>query len=50
MAEFLKNNKIGAIEGCDKTSKQWLDLQDISPDYVFFQAPCDAQFPFLRSK
>jgi CDP-Glycerol:Poly(glycerophosphate) glycerophosphotransferase len=47
MAEFLKNNQIDAIEGYNKTNKQWLDLQDISPDYVFFQTPYDWQFPLL---
>ncbi len=34
------------ISGYNREKKEWLDLQDLAPDYVFFQTPYDHQFPY----
>ena len=34
------------IIGYDKGKNEWLDLQLLKPDYVFFQTPYDSIFPF----
>lgn len=47
MAEFLQAEKISeVISGYDQEMGKWLDLQKLSPDFVFFQTPYDQQFPY----
>jgi len=47
MIEFLEKKKIVFIPGYNVKNKSWLDLQKLSPDYIFFQTPYDSQFPFF---
>ena len=39
MCEFLKKNEVEYISGMDKETGAWLNLQNLHPDYVFFQTP-----------
>lgn len=49
MAAFLEKMGIEFIQGYDEKSKDWLDLQKLSPDYIFFQTPYESQFPVFYS-
>lgn len=46
-ADYIRREEgIEPIIGYDSTSDEWLDLQSLQPDYVFFQQPYDCIFPF----
>jgi hypothetical protein len=45
MTDFFRSKGIPFLHGWDEGTKQWLDLQTLAPDYVFFQTPYDDQFP-----
>ena len=49
MAELLLKNGIDFVYGYDKHNKEWIDLQKLFPDYIFFQTPYDSQFPYIYS-
>lgn len=46
MSNYLRTDEgIEAVRGYDEAKGEWLDLQDLAPDYVFFQTPYDP-FPY----
>jgi len=45
MVDHLTAAKIPHISAWDSVSGGWLDLQDMAPDYVFYQTPYDEQYP-----
>lgn len=45
-SDFLQSiEQITPIKGYEETTKRWINLQELSLDYVFFQTPYDQQFP-----
>jgi hypothetical protein len=46
IAEYLRVEEgVDPIVGFNKATGEWLDLQNLAPDYVFFQTPYDSLFP-----
>jgi|APSaa5957512535_1039671.scaffolds.fasta_scaffold08024_4 hypothetical protein len=47
MAKLLDNKNIEFIYGYSQENKEWINLQRLSPDYVFFQTPYNSHIPFI---
>lgn len=45
MREYLDKLGIPYIYGYNKMTEEWIDLFDLHPDYVFYQAPYNAMYP-----
>ena len=43
--EYFAGFPCQVLKGYDEKSKKWIDLQQLCPDYVFFQVPYDACRP-----